>query len=193
MRVRTMEEKPIVARCIIDILGAPKEFVKQKLEEHIKKLKEEKLEIMREEIAEPEQKDELFTAFAELEIRFKNPQQLLDFCFDSMPSSVEIVEPETVTFHVRDLSGLLNDFQSKMHHVDSYARRLSLEKKNIDANALNVFNNFIRYALKQKSSTTEELSKIMGVSTEQLMPFLKHIEEKGKIKKEGDKWILSTQ
>ncbi|MBW3019349.1 hypothetical protein KY329_04155 [Candidatus Woesearchaeota archaeon] len=188
-----MEQKPIVARCILDILGAPKEYIEKKLKEHIDKLQEEKLEILREDIAEPEQKDTLFTSFAELEIRFKNPRELLDFCFDSMPSSVEILEPETITLTMQDLSGFLNDFQSKMHHIDSMVRTLQMEKKHIDANALNVFNNFIKYALKQQNQTTEALAVIMGVKTEQLTPFLKHIEEKGKIKKEGEKWTLNMQ
>ena len=187
-----MEGKQLIARCILDILGAPKEYVKQKLEEHVQKLKEDKLDIIHHEIAEPKEQDKLFTSFAELEIKFKHPQELLDFCFDSMPSSVEIVEPEEMTVNMQDLSAFLNDFQSKMHHTDSMLRTLELEKKNIDINALNVFNNFIKFALEQRNHTAEELSRVMGVKPEQLAPFIKHAESKGRIKKEGDKWTLNT-
>lgn len=185
-----MEEK-ITARCVLDILGAPKEYIAEKLKEHVNKVKEdENINVLSEYYAEPEEKDKLFTTFAELELEFARPIDLLNFCFDSMPSSVEILTPESITFEQKELGEFLNDFQHKLHHTDMMLSRIKTEKKHLDINTLNVFRNFIKYALEQKAQTEEELASIIGVQKEALQPFLKKIEEGGKVEKKGDKWTL---
>lgn len=187
-----MEENKVKARCVLDILGAPKEYVVTRLKEHIDKIRreDENTKILSEYIAEPEEKDKLFTTFAELELEFKTPMDLLNFCFDSMPSSIEVIEPETISFEQKDLGEFLNDFQHKLHHTDMMLSRLTTEKKHLDINTMNVFRNFIKFALEQRPYSLEELSNILGVKEKSLEPFLKQIEDKGKIEKKGDKWSL---
>ncbi|OYT31613.1 hypothetical protein DRJ22_05905 [Candidatus Woesearchaeota archaeon] len=187
-------EKPITARCIIDMLGAPKEHIENKLKEHTEMLKKNGFEILREEHAEAKQKegDKLYTAFSELEIRFKNPQELLDFCFESMPSSVEILDPEDkIEIDTRDFTAFINDFQAKLHHTDMTLKQVELQKKILDMNAINILHNFIVYILKREPKTLEELTKTLGIREKELSKFLTGLEQKKVIKKEGDKYTCT--
>lgn len=184
-----MEQKPIVARFIIEILGAPEEFIKKALREHMDKLKQDGLDVQYEKYAEPQQKDKLFMQFVETQISFKNTQELLDFCFDSMPSSVEIISPDELKFHATELEDLLNDFQAKLHHVDAMIKTISAQKQVLDRNTVNIFHNFIKYACSTKPHTIKDLSKLLGLNEEELMPFVEHLAKKEILKKEGEHYF----
>ncbi len=179
------EEKSIVARFIIEILGAPKEYITKALKEHMEKLKQEGLDIQYENYAEPQPKDKLFMQFVETQISFKDMQELLDFCFDSMPSSVEIISPEEIRLQATELEDFLNDFQAKLHHADFAIKTVSAQKQVLDRNTVNIFHNFIKYACSTKQYTIEDLSKLLGLSEEELTPFVEHLVKKEIIKKEG--------
>ena len=60
--------------------------------------KAKNIEIERDEIFETEQKENIFSSFGELEIRFQNFQDLLSFTVTVQPSSVELLEPDFVNF-----------------------------------------------------------------------------------------------
>ena len=181
-----MEQQAIVARSIITILGAPKEHVERELRKHVEKLKEQELKILKEEYEEPKPKDKLYTALAELEIEFPTAQNLLDFYFDSMPASVEIISPNSITLDTQSLTELLNDFQTKLHHTDMMLKGTAAQKEILDRNAINILHNFIKYACKTKPQTLNDLVSILGIDEKTLAAFLKGLEEKGAIKKEGD-------
>jgi hypothetical protein len=183
-----MEERPITARSILDILGAPREYIEKALKDHVEKLKKEGLKIVIEKYEPAKPQDKLFTTFAELQIEFKNAQELLDFCFDSMPSSVEIISPDQIVVNMQDLTALLNDFQAKLHHTDMMLKGIQAQKEVLDRNAINIFHNFIKFACATKPHTIEELSNLLGVQAKELTPFAEHLAQKGIIKKEGDKY-----
>src|SRR3989344_1166139 len=86
----------IRCRAIIEMLGAPKEYIDKILRDYIAKIKNEGAKIVSERYEEAVQQDKLFSNFVEMEILFDKPSQLLSFCFESMPSSIEIIEPEAL-------------------------------------------------------------------------------------------------
>lgn len=175
----------ITGRFIVEILGAPKEYIEKALKEHINKVKQE-YQVLEEKYSEPEQKDDLWSQFVELKIRFETPQDLLNFCFDSMPSSVELLEPEKLAIEIRDLEDLLNDFQAKLHHTDMMLKNINAQKQVLDRNAINILHNFIKYACSQKPHTIEELEKLLGLTQKDLNKFIEHLVKKGVITKEGN-------
>ncbi len=176
----------IVMRCMLEILGAPKEFIVEKLKEHVDKVKAEGVQIQLEKYAEPVQQDKLFTQFVELQVAFKNVEELLDFCFDSMPSSVEILSPEKLTLDMNHFEQFLNDFQAKLHHTDMMLKGMQAQKAVLDKNAINVFHNFIKFACKAKPQTLEQLSSLLGLGVKELTPFVNGLVEKKVLKKEGE-------
>ena len=185
-----MEGKPIVARCIVEILGAPVEFVERSLKDHVDKLKSS-LDIQVETYAEPKSQDKLFSQFVELQISFKNVQELLDFCFDSMPSSVEIMSPEVLQIDMTHFEQFLNDFQAKLHHTDMMLKGLQMQKQVLDKNALNIVHNFIKYACKIKSYSMDELAGLVGIKSEDLSAFVDALVSKGALKKEGKLFVAN--
>lgn len=186
-----MEEQPVVARCILEILGAPKEFIKKKLEEHIAKLKEDGLDVQLETYEEPKQQNELFSQFVEVQIKFKDAMQLLDFCFDSMPSSVEIISPEKIEVDMANFEKLLNDFQAKLHHTDMMLKNMQAQKMVLDKNALNVLQNFIKFVCRTPH-TLDELSSILGLGQKELTAFLSGLIDKGALRKEKEAYVTNV-
>lgn len=179
-----MEQKPIVARFILEIFGAPKDYITKALRDHMDKVKEN-YDVQIEKYAEPVPKETLFMQFVEAQVGFKDTQQLLDFCFDSMPSSIEIIKPETFSLPAAELEAVLNDFAAKIHHTDAMLKNISAQKQVLDRNTVNIFHNFIKYACATKPHTIEDLSKLLGLGKEELKPFVEHLSKKGIIKKEG--------
>jgi len=186
-----MEQQPIVARCMVEILGAPKEFIVKALKDHIDKLKQEGLGIQMETYAEPVEKDKLFSQFVELQIAFKNLKELLDFCFDSMPSAVEILSPEKLDLDTAILQDFLNDFQSKLHHTDMMLKGLQMQKQVLDRNALNIFYNFIKFACGIKPYSLDELSVLLGIGGKELSPFVESLVSKGALRKDGQVFVTN--
>lgn len=184
MAKANMEE--ITGRFIIEILGAPKEYIVKALKEHIEKIKKEGVKVKKETYEEPAQKKELWMQFVEIEASFKNPTELLNFCFDSMPSSVEILSPETLSFDTKELEDFLNDFQAKLHHTDKMLKNLQAQKNVLDRNAVNMVHNFVLHACTVKPQKLEELSKLVGIGEKELKPFVEQLAEKEMLKKRDD-------
>ncbi len=177
----------ILARVIIEMLGGPKEHIDSTMKKYVQKLKADKdLKISREEIAESTPQGKLFSAFAELDIWFNSPVKLIDFCFDSMPSSVEIIEPDKINFSAGLLSDTLNDLQAKIHRNDMIIKTLRAKNLLLDRNGKNVLKNFVVYQVKEGDKSLDELARNLGMQPEGLKPFLDEMVSESKIsEKEG--------
>lgn len=162
-----------------------------KLREHVDELKKQGLEVELEKYEEPKKQEKLFSQFVELQIKFNNVQELIDFCFDSMPSSVEVLSPEKIELDMAYFEQVLNDFQAKLHHTDMMLKTMQAQKQVLDRNAINTFHNFIKFACRTKPHTLEELSELVGVGPKELTPFVEGLVEKGKLKKEGEAFVTN--
>ncbi|MDP7181730.1 MAG: hypothetical protein QF486_04340 [Candidatus Woesearchaeota archaeon] len=187
-----MEKVPVTARVVLEIVGAPKEHVEKSLKEYVADIKKSN-EILTEVFHPAEEKERLWTSFFELEIKFKSAMHLLDFCFESMPSSVEIMEPNEIGFKTNDLTDFLNDLQSRIHYADMQVKSLKAEKTLLDQNAVMIFQNFIMRLLEQEPKTAEKLAEGVGVKKEELLPFIERLEKSGKVKKQNDIYSLDAK
>jgi len=170
------------------MMGAPKEYIEKTLTDYLEKLKKEGVKIKQEVVEKATKQGELFSTFAELDIEFDKIEDLFGFCFDSMPSSVEILEPEELLITASDFSDYLNDLQAKLHEVDMVVKTTRAQNAVLDKNAMNVFKNFIKH-LSKNGMTTEEMSKIVGIEPKNLQKFVDILVKEDKIKKEGDKYL----
>ena len=185
-----LEEGYIHYRTIIEMLGAPKEYIVKTLKLYVEKIKHaENLLVINADFSPAKKKDKMFHMFVEIEMLAKNASELAFFCFDYMPSSIEIIEPENFNYRAADFSSFFNDLQGRLHNLDMLAKNLVAENKNLKKNAGALLRNLVILTLKFKGEMdAEELSKQVGIPPEQLKPFLeKHIEE-GHIRKEGEKY-----
>src|SRR3989338_5692131 len=123
-----LEKKKIRFRTIIEVLGKPQDYVEKMISGFIEKIKEDdKYIILKEHMEAVKPQDKFFTTFAELEIVAKNFEALFGFCFDYMPSSIEIIKPEEFSIPNRQISNLLNDLQARNHKVDMVVKNLQAE------------------------------------------------------------------
>ncbi|MBI5065831.1 hypothetical protein HZA97_06345 [Candidatus Woesearchaeota archaeon] len=187
-----MNEK-IQVSAIIEMLGGPKEYIESTLRKYIEKIKKDGTDIKTEVYHEGVSRETLFSTFVELEVHFNEVDDLLDFCFESMPSSIEIMHPESITLHSNILTDFFNDLQAKIHQNDMLVKNYRAQNKVLDNNAMNVFRNFLLFLVKQNPLTAEEASKNVGINAEQLSPFFDKLVEEGKIRKEGDKYVYSKR
>lgn len=121
----------ITAILIIEVLGRPAEHVATALEQLIERLgKEQELQVTNKKIYEPKQTEKtqnMFLAFAEIEIKVKNLARLAEICFAYMPSSVEIIQPYDLKMTLNDANAILNLLVARLHGYDSIAKRLTIE------------------------------------------------------------------
>src|SRR3989339_1846234 len=104
------EEKKDLIRCraVLEVLGKPKEHVEKTIKLLVEKVKEDpEISILKEKFAEiTQQEKEIFSTFVELEMVVKGVTTLTGFCFDFMPSSIEIEKPEILEVKNRDISNI---------------------------------------------------------------------------------------
>ena len=60
---------------------------------------------------------------------------LFGFCFDFMPSSLEIVKPETLKFDATKMNNLLNDLAARLHYYDMIVKQLRVRNMILEKNA----------------------------------------------------------
>ena len=128
-----MAENKIKAFLIFEMLGRPVEHLKKSLVEFIDKLgKEEGIEIKNKNIHEPKQiedaKQEIYTAFVETEVEFKDIPTMFKIVFGYMPSNIEIVNPKEINIKNFDLNLLMNELTRRLHQYDEIAKRLAIER-----------------------------------------------------------------
>ena len=112
-------------KAIIEVAGAPKEHIEKVIKEIVEKIKNEK-GIERFKIFEAQEKDKLFFTFSEMEIDFKNFDELSGFCFDYFPSSIELLEDD-ISIKREELENTMNDLLAKLHQYDMTLKNLKAE------------------------------------------------------------------
>ncbi len=189
------EEKKELIRCraILEVLGKPKEHVEKTIKVLVEKVKErEEISVLNEKYADIKQEGKtMFSTFVELEMVIKGIAALTGFCFDFMPSSIDIEKPERLTVKNRHISGIFNDMQSKLHNVDMIAKTLRAERDFLKRNLNTMIANIITVLIKLNKNNLEDLSKFTGINEEELEKHLEKLIEEGKIKKEEDVYQLA--
>lgn len=192
-----MEEEKIIIKfkAVIEILGKPKEHVEETLKKYIEHIKEDKnYTITSEHHEEPvKQDDDMFSTFAELDIETNSIENVNGFCFDYMPSSVDIISPMSLTFKTSELTNISNDLMAKLHTMDMALKKLKNENDFLKRNTGAIIFNIIKIALFGKKLNIEQLSKVTGINTKELEHFVNTLEKDGSIAKDGDLYYLKER
>lgn len=182
----------IKARVIIEMLGAPKEHIQETLQLYVEKIKKEEknISLFHCDYAEPKEVNNLFSVFAELELGFKDMKTLTYFCFDYMPSSIEVYEPEELLYTANDYTDFLNDLQGRLHKFDMLIKNLSAENKVVKKNGNTLARNIVIVALNNGSKTIAEISKLSGMPEQHIQKFVNILVKEGKIRENNGKYSL---
>jgi len=202
----------IVFRTIIELLGAPKSYIEKTMKAYLDKIeKNPNYKVLNAKIIKPKKvkkvdeetakmhnvKEDLFSTYAELEIGVKNKGKVFDFCFDYMPSSVEVIEPMKIGFSADELSRFLSDIQATLHKIDFALKKTNAANKVLDSQNQNLRKNMVRMlrnnvilALKEADKELKELAKSVGIGEDQLKVFIENMIKDNEIKLQKNKYSL---
>ena len=189
-----MEDK-IVCRAVIEVLGKPKEHVEKAMQDYIGNLKkDERFVIIREDFAElKKQEDEMWATFTELEMDVKEIKDVVSFCFEYMPSTIEIIEPDKITLTDQDFSDFFNDLQARLHQVDMVAKQVKLESEHSNVSMNKLLRNYVMILLNEQDLSLEQLSKFTGIKEDLLGDYLDELIDKKILEMENGMYHLNKE
>jgi len=121
-------------KAIIEVAGFPKEHVEKTMVKVVEKLKQDfkvnKQEVY-EAVALKDKMEGFWSTFCDIELSFDKIENLIIFCFEYMPSSIEILSPENLTFNNIEIGNVLNDLLARLHHYDMVVKNLTASNKMI--------------------------------------------------------------
>lgn len=189
-------EQEIAFRAVIEVLGKPREHVETALTGYIENLEKNKnFQITDKQFATAQQQEnsELWVTFVELEAKTSSVKHLTGFCFDYMPSMLEIITPEKIVFKDVEVSQYLNDLQAKLHHVDMVAKQVQTENNILQRSLGSLLKNYITLILTNQNLTSEQISNLTGVNQDKLEDFLDQLIDEGKVDLKEGIYILKRE
>ncbi|MBR9691252.1 hypothetical protein GOV06_00540 [Candidatus Woesearchaeota archaeon] len=196
-----LEQGYIQSKVIIELAGKPKEYIEKTIKQYLELIKKNAdLKVLKEDLGETkeiegEENKGLWITFIELELLAKDIPTLTGFCFDYMPSSIEIIAPAELKIKDRQFTSIMNDLQGKLHKLDMGAKQLNNENKFLKKNAYFLATNLVSVLLKTGAKTLKDLSRLSGMVEKDMNEFLEKLIKQEFVKKEGEeyKWIKSDK
>ena len=183
-------------RCkvIMEMLGKPKEHVEKTIRAYVDNIKNDQdLIVLNVEFSDATEKDNLWAVFSELDMVIKGIPKLIAFCFDYMPSSIQIIKPEEFMMTHSLIENFANDLQARLHNVDMVVKKLKNENEFIKKNMNTVIKNTISVSLAYGSVDKDRISKITGINILELEPFLQEMIKEKKILEENGNYRLAAK
>ena len=185
------EKTHIRCKVIIEVLGKPKGHVEKALKMYVDKIKQDSdLIVLKEEFADAKEKEGLWATFTELEMVVKGIRKLIAFCFDYMPSSIQVLKPESYNLDRSLIEDFINDMQARLHDVDMIVKKQRNENEFLKKNMHTTVKNLILISLLYGSLDKENISKITGIKSEELKIFLDNMVKDSRIKEENGSYSL---
>jgi hypothetical protein len=132
-----MVEKKITAIMIIEVAGRPPQYLIDSMRAHVDKLNHIKgVSLVSSKLSEPaivESEKDLYTCFAEVEVRTDGLAKLMDLMFDFMPSSVEIIEPIDLQLNCQEATMFMNDLSGRLHRYDEVTKIMQMQIQQMSA------------------------------------------------------------
>lgn len=187
------EHAHIRCRTIIEVLGKPKEHVENAIKEYIEHIKEDsELVVLNEDYSEAIEQGKLWSKFVEMDLVIKGTKKLISFCFEYMPSSLEVLKPEHLIMTNAELSNFLNDLQARLHNVDMIVKQQKAENDFLRHNMHAIIHNTILICLKVAKLSIEQLSQVTGIEKKEMEILVEKLLKENKIKKEDDLYTLAA-
>ena len=116
----------IHVKVIIEIAGTPEEFINKTIKELADKFeKENDIKPVLVKINKANEIGEkVFSAFLDAEFLVAKLSRLFGIIYDYMPSSVEIVQPDSLSETTANMSDMINDLTAKLHQYDNVFKQL---------------------------------------------------------------------
>ncbi len=181
----------ITVRVVIEVMAKKPEVATKALQDYIKSIKDPasapEIRVLSHTVAEPkEQEGGAFTNYVEADLKFASVASLIGYCFDALPSSVDILEPDNLKLDTADLTGLLNDLMARLHKVNFELANLRGNYSIIEANSTGLLRNFMIHLVKNGEKSEEDVARTIGLSKDALRGIVtKYLHESPIVLKDG--------
>jgi len=185
----------VTARIVFEIVGNPKEHVIETINRYLTSIKQEEgITFKKEYIADVEERDGLWSTFAEVELIVPDLDKLTWLCVNFTPASVEILEP--AEFHLTDkqVSDWQNDLLALLHEIGAHAKNMTSENDLLKVNINRLIRNSIILALKHapQGMSAPGIGSDIGIEDESaLKPFFDAMEKERRIRNEDGTYHLA--
>src|SRR3989338_11210923 len=98
----------------------------------------------------------------------KGIPKIIGFCFDYMPSSIEIAKPEEFAVKKSTIENFINDLQARLHNVDMVVKKQKNENTFLKKNLSKAASNLILLSLTSGGMDMERLSRVTGIAEKEL-------------------------
>ena len=182
----------ILAQVSFEVIGNPKEHVEQSMKSYLERIKQEQnLSLISYEIGTAEAiEGNLWSTYTDSEILFDNLDKFIWLCFNFMPANIDIIAPENLKFKEKDFTNWLNDLLAKLHEITHTVRQTESTNHVLTKGMNTLIQNSVLLAARNYHSA-KDIAKHVGISEEQLAPFLDALTEKKKLEKKGKKYSYS--
>jgi len=194
-----LEDGYIQARAVLQMVGKPKEHLEKTLHEFVKNIKEMTdagFTIYEENYAEAElhpDGEKLYSTYCEVELLAKDLDGLMNFCFEGMPASVEVMEPENIVMTANDATRTMNELAHKLHQTDMIAKEANQSHK-LMAQSMNILvQNCIGILLHLGPRSIDEIAKSVGIDEKSASAFVKTLIDDKKIIEKDGKYSLAPK
>lgn len=186
IKQKVQEEGYIQAIIIFEVAGSPKKYVEDALTSYLQKLKDEKdVEVIKQDVEPAEEQDKVWGALAEVEILVKGLEKFTWLCMNFMPSSIEIMAPDSMAFKGRDLTNWLNDLLAKLHEIGLISQQVGEQNRLMLRNMNSVTRNAVLICLDSGVILSKDIAVKIGFKEKDLKPVLQAMIKENTIKKEG--------
>ena len=177
----------VLAQVSFEVVGSPREHVEKTIREFTANIKKDSgIHFLSEEYGDAEELEGgMFGTFVDTEILVDSLDKFNWLCVNFMPSNIEIMEPEELSFSDKDLTNWFNDLLAKLHEV-SIAHRQALAKEEGYTKSMNalVHNSVLLAA--ERYHTAKEIATRVGLPEEQVGKFLEaNVKNKKLVKKDN--------
>jgi len=149
----------IQASLVLEILGRPAEHVKEALIGVVKTIGEEKgINITKKEFNDPipaQNSKNLFTTFVNLDVDLDTLDNYFGLLFTYMPSHIELINPEKITYTNAQINELGNAIVQRLHHYDSITKRAMIDKETYEKKLKEVAPHLFKKVTKKEAEEIE--------------------------------------
>lgn len=186
-----IEEGYIRINAIFEVIGHPKKHIEDTIKAYIANIKsDEEVEVIKEEYDDCEEVDkDLFSVVAEVEMLLKTTEKITWLCLNFAPASIEILEPDKITYNQRDINHWVNDLLAKLHEIGILQKKIASDNEGLIRNFNAMTRNAILLVLKEPSDIKTVSSKI-GMQEEHTEQFMEALIKENKIVKEKNIYHL---
>ena len=120
-------------RTIIEVIGHPEPHVNEVASKVLENLKKEPgITVLKEGLSKAELvKSDIFASHLEIELKLVDMNRLLSFCYEYLPSSVEIIDAKKIVIPTREVTIALGEMLRKLHGYNLMLHNLNEKNKEL--------------------------------------------------------------